>query len=580
MFFRRVCGSKRSRISDVRLKIALVILLFATLFLGETGAVAARLEAGTFTSNDTVNGTRTPTRVNFQQTFDVPPVVVAIVNQSGSNSATIRITNVTTTGFDELAIEPDNWDGRHLSMTVQYIAIEPGRHVLSDGTIIEAGFTTTSAVQFGTGFTGGTASWQPVSFSGSLTGTPTVLHQILTANSEANNPAQTPSRPYITSVAQALSPAGFQLALDRSQANSGPYPSSETVGWIAFPVGATGTFPDIGNNTISWASSNTAANIRGWTDTCITNPHGLTVGTRVVVAKKISRNNQDGGWFRYCSLNSTTIGLRVDEDRDQDNERGVASADAEQASILSFSQPFHANLFSDLVTTKVLDSANPTPAGGDTVRFRITVENIGNVPAPEVSLTDQLPAGLTPTSNNGTVSQGSYDQGGGVWATGTIEAGATATIDIEGTVDVGLGGQTITNMTTAAVGSQTDPNDAGNDLVESIVITPTVDLAITKTNTPGVNSNVDQDSDSVVSGSAVTYTLRITNFGPDDAIGAVVTDAPGTGITCPVSNSIAVSGDGAPAGSPTVGDLTGPGVVLGTLQSGETAILSFDCVVN
>ena len=558
----------------------LTFLVFLQLVASPGEADAARLEAGTFTSNDTVNGSRVPTRVSFQQPFDVAPVVVAIVNQSGSNSATIRITNVTTTGFDELAIEPDNWDGRHLSMTVQYVAIEPGRHVLSDGTAIEAGFTTTSATQFGSGFSGGTASWQPVAFSSPLSGTATVLHQIQTANSEVNNPAQTPSRPYITSIAQSPSATGFQLALDRSQANSGPFPSTETVGWIAFPAGATGDFPDIAGNTIDWSASNTTANVRGWNDGCFTNPHGQSSGSTVAIAKKISRNNPDGGWFRYCSLNGTNIGLRVDEDRDQDNERGVAAADAEQASILAFSQAFHANLFPDLVTTKVLDSATATPVGGDTVRFLITVENIGNAPASNASLTDQIPAGLSPTAGNGAVSQGSYDGGTGVWDIGTIMGGASATLDVEGTVDIGLGGSTITNTTTAAVGDQTDPSSAGDDLTESITIIPTVDLVLTKTNTPGVNSDQDQTADSVIFGSTVTYTITVTNQGPDPAVGAVVTDTPGSGLTCPATNPVTFSGAGAPAGAQTVGDLTSSGITLGTLQAGETAVLSFDCVVG
>ena len=542
-------------------------------------ASAARLEAGTFVSHDTINGSRTPARVTFQQPFDVVPVVIAIASSQGNNSATIRITNVTTTGFDELAIEPDNWDGRHIPMTIQYIAVEPGRHVLSDGTVIEAGFTNTTATQFGSGFTGGIASWQTVSFSAPLNSTPTVLHQILTANSEANNPAQTPSRPYITSIAQALSPSGFQLALDRSQANSGPFPSAETVGWIAFPAGSTGTFPDIADNSVTWSSVNTGANIRGWSDGCFTNGIGQTSASVVAVAKKVSRNNADGGWFRYCSLSSSTIGLRVDEDRDQDNERGVANGDSEQASIIAFSQPFHANLTPDLVTVKTLDSGDATPVGGDTVRFLITVNNIGNAPATNITLTDQIPTGLTATTNNGDVSQGSYDPGTGIWTLGTLDGSASATLEIEGTVDAGQGGNTITNNTTAAIGDQSDPSSVGDDLTESVTITPSADLSVTKTNTPGLNGEVDQTDDSVTSGSTTTYTVTVTNNGPDSISGAIVTDAPGAGISCPASNAVSITGSGVPSGSFTVADLTGSGITLGTLADGESTVLTFNCDV-
>ncbi|MEL6529985.1 MAG: H-type lectin domain-containing protein, partial [Pseudomonadota bacterium] len=208
-------------------------------------ANAGRIEAGVFEAHDTLGSNRTPDRVNFQQQFDTPPIVVAIPSSVGNNSASIRITNVTTTGFDELILEPDNWDGRHLAMDTYYIAVEPGRHVLPDGTVIEAGFTDLSNVQFGSGFTGGVASWSNVTFTAPLLSTPLILHQLQTANSETRDIANQASRPHITSIAQSPSTFGFQLAIERSQANSGPFPSSERIGWIAFPDGANGSFEDI-----------------------------------------------------------------------------------------------------------------------------------------------------------------------------------------------------------------------------------------------------------------------------------------------------------------------------------------------
>ncbi|MEM6476414.1 MAG: H-type lectin domain-containing protein [Pseudomonadota bacterium] len=378
--------------------LALCVVLCA--LLAAAPASAGRLEAGTFVSHDTINGSRTPERVDFQQSFDVPPIVIALPSQAGNNSATIRITNVTTTGFDELALEPDNWDGRHIEMVVHYIAVEPGRHVLPDGTIIEAGRTTTSVTQFGSGFTGGTAGWVPVSFSAPLPFTPTVLHHLQTANSETRNVAQQSSRPHISSIAQNPSLSGFQLAIDRSQANSGPFPSAETIGWIAFPAGQSGTFPDMGGNSVTWSAVTTGFNIRGWDNGCFSNGFGQTSSTAVVVAKKLSRNNADGGWLRYCAVNNSTITLRVDEDRDQDNERSVATADAERAGIIAFSRDFHANLRADLDVTKLsftaASSASEFKLSGSTVEYLITVTNNGNAPPnyDSVVVTEALPGDL------------------------------------------------------------------------------------------------------------------------------------------------------------------------------------------
>ncbi len=366
------------RLGTSRALVCLILLLGGTFLLAISPANAGRLEAGSFTAHDTF-ANASPVRVNFQQTFDTVPVVVALADVNGNNSASIRITNVTTTGFDELILEPDNWDGRHIVQNVHYIAIEPGRHVLPDGRVIEAGRLNTSAVQFGTGFTGGTASWATVNFSALLPSTPSVISQIQTANSETRTVASQSSRSHITAITQNAGLASFQVALDRSQANSGPFPSAETVGWIAFPAGLSGTFPDTASNTITWSAVNTAANIRGWDNGCFSHGIGQTSGSRIVVAKKRTRNNSDGGWFRRCSLSSSNIGLRVDEDRDQDNERGLTTAQAESAAIIAFSSSFHALLEPNLSVTKTSVSFADTFGSGfalpdATVDYLITVK--------------------------------------------------------------------------------------------------------------------------------------------------------------------------------------------------------------
>lgn len=378
---------------------AALMLCAATL---ASRADAGRLEAGTFQAHDTLGSNRTPDFVAFQESFDTAPVVVAISDSNGANSASIRITNVTTTGFDELILEPDNWDGRHLAQSTQYIAVEPGRHLLSDGTIIEAGFIDITNVQFGSGFSGGTASWRNVDFSAPMLGTPIIMHQLQSANSETRDVANQSSRPHITSIARSPTVAGFQLSIERSQANSGPFPAAERIGWIAIQTGRNGSFPDTSGTSVNWSTRTSPANIRGWDDACVNAGHGLVgAANPVVIAKKITRNNNDGGWFRYCSINSANIGLRVDEDRDQDDERNIAAIDAESAAIIAFSRSFHANLRADLGITKVNTgaiNANGTDFNmpGATVSYLITVFNSGNAPPAQGSLfvTEQLPERL------------------------------------------------------------------------------------------------------------------------------------------------------------------------------------------
>ncbi len=126
--------------------------------------------------------------------------------------------------------------------------------------------------------------------------------------------------------------------------------------------------------------------------------------------------------------------------------------------------------YADLVTVKTLTSGDATPSEGDTVTFQIVVDNDGASLATNVSLTDLLPVGLTVTVNNGTVSQGSYIAGTGVWTVGTLASGSSATLTLEGTVDAGEVGNTINNVTTAATGDQSDPTTAGDDLGESVQV--------------------------------------------------------------------------------------------------------------
>ena len=117
--------------------------------------------------------------------------------------------------------------------------------------------------------------------------------------------------------------------------------------------------------------------------------------------------------------------------------------------------------------------------------------------------------------------------------------------------------------------------------VDTIFTDPlTVDLSITKTNTPGVNGEVDQAADTVTSGDTTTYTLVVTNNGPDAVTGAVVSDVIGSGLTCAPTNVVSLSGDGVPTGSFTVADLTGAGITLETLADGDATTLTYTCEVN
>ncbi|MEE9575429.1 MAG: DUF11 domain-containing protein [Gammaproteobacteria bacterium] len=120
----------------------------------------------------------------------------------------------------------------------------------------------------------------------------------------------------------------------------------------------------------------------------------------------------------------------------------------------------------DLAVSKTVNDT--TPDEGQTITYTITLTNNGPVQATTVSITDLLPAGVTYVSE--TASQGVYVSGTGVWTVGTINNGASATLNIQATVDAGTGGSTITNLVTAVSLDQTDSNATPDDLSEAITV--------------------------------------------------------------------------------------------------------------
>ncbi len=198
--------------------------------------------------------------------------------------------------------------------------------------------------------------------------------------------------------------------------------------------------------------------------------------------------------------------------------------------------------------TKTVDDSTPA-AIGDQVTYTITLTNNGPDAATGTAVTDQLPAGLTYVSSSATA--GAYNAATGAWTLGTVANGVTETLTITATVDVTT---QITNTATAT----SDLTDPTANVATAVVDIPEADLAMTKTvsdATPAANG-------------VVTYTLTVTNGGPDVATGIAVNEALPTGLTLV---------DARPSGATTY---TAPTWTIGTLTSGATATLEIDARVT
>jgi uncharacterized repeat protein (TIGR01451 family) len=157
---------------------------------------------------------------------------------------------------------------------------------------------------------------------------------------------------------------------------------------------------------------------------------------------------------------------------------------------------------------------------GEKLTYTLTISNNGTITATSVTVTDTVPAGLNnPSATNGQSNDCSVGPEF-VCPMSDLPVGASAWVTIVATVDAGFTG-TLENK--AGVTTVTTETNTVNNFtsLDTIVLT-SADLSIGKSDEP----------DPIAPGENVTYTLTITNDGPSDAVGVVVTD------TLPLSTTL------------------------------------------
>ena len=245
---------------------------------------------------------------------------------------------------------------------------------------------------------------------------------------------------------------------------------------------------------------------------------------------------------------------------------------------------------------------------GDTLRYTITVKNIGNEDTNNVSLRDQIPANTSYVANSTTLNGAAVaDPSAGVSAlesgmqinapenttAGFMRADASATTSNVATItfDVvvsssAINGTMISNqgfVNGAGIGSgsftEAPSDDPGtvtaNDPTVNIVGSlPLIDAQKTVALTNDADTNLQ-----VSSGDTLTYTITISNNGAVDATGVVFTDTMPTNVTY-VAGSGRLNGAAAGisfAGSTLTADYAG---TIGNFARGTTATITFDVTVN
>ena len=226
---------------------------------------------------------------------------------------------------------------------------------------------------------------------------------------------------------------------------------------------------------------------------------------------------------------------------------GGGSADA------SASDGGGASGLADVSIAKSADSS--AVSSGGTVTYTLNVQNVGPSSAQNVTVSDPISAASYSDVAVQTT-QGSCDETVSC-SLGTVTANSTVTITITATVIAR--NTTLTNN--ASVSSSTpDPNPSNNTDSASVTVLGTADLAIAKT---GVPANPTQ-------GGADTFTLTVSNTGPDAAQGVVVNDSLPSQFT---ATSALIGGT-----TPCTVVPAGPGgtvvCAIGSLASGATVTIT------
>ena len=168
----------------------------------------------------------------------------------------------------------------------------------------------------------------------------------------------------------------------------------------------------------------------------------------------------------------------------------------------------------DLAVGKTVN--DDTPDEGDTIVYTIVLTNNGPGAAGGIVVSDSLPAGVTYITDTATT--GSYSAS--TWEINDLPAGSTGTLTISATVDEGAAGSIITN-TALLTNSMPVDSDESNDQDQAVITVRKADLAVGKT----VNDDTPDEGDTIV------YTIVLTNNGPHNAGGIVVSDSLPAGVT-------------------------------------------------
>ena len=227
----------------------------------------------------------------------------------------------------------------------------------------------------------------------------------------------------------------------------------------------------------------------------------LAVGASVTVTYSITVNDPDtGDKFMVNNVTSAEIGSNC----------STGGSDPRCTATVTVLVP-------ELGIVKTADVTTAVP--GTTVHYTVTVTNSGQAPYVGTSLTDSLTGVLDDATYNAdataTAGTVTYTSPTLTW-TGDLATGAVVTITYSATVtDPAAGDRTLSNTVVSAAAGNNCATGGTDPACTATVAVLIPELTITKT----------ADTNTVVQGGIVHYTIVLTNTGQSAYTGATVTDS-------------------------------------------------------
>ncbi len=339
----------------------LLVVLFLSPLVQANINTNPQFEFGTISADKcTISGPSVSCDLDFSNTYTAPPLVfvMATVNSSRSNfnsniteyPSDLRVMSVSTSGASVKQLLPPTTkacvrmkpggkcgnpnNSGHKVVTyvdapmenIDYLVIEPGVLEFDNGAKIVAGevsYDKTYSNAGGWGNSNKTVRFSDFGLNQSFNSSPGVLVQIQTVQNNTNG-----SPLWLTPIALNPSRSSFSLVLDRSEVSRNSYSiTPEKVGFVA------GLGQGFVNGRKFWlgqgsTKQTTTLNdniIKPITEGCkLVSPFSVSgfTSTPTLLASKRTRNGNNGGWLRRCSVSKTGVSLINEEDMTKDPERG------------------------------------------------------------------------------------------------------------------------------------------------------------------------------------------------------------------------------------------------------------------